>query len=312
MASNESCDKLIKDGIELYNSNSFIKALDEFKRVLELCPNDEKALLWKGKTDLVIGKLDEAIRTLRLSLTRSKDSTITAEAQFYLALSMFLYSFFSVERDKVLQIALSYICDAKKKFKELKDEYFEDLAQWLENLILIESDKISSVASSESLMAPLSEIQKVYLDLKMEGFEGLIDRIYAVLYYFRDSKKNSSDIFFSSAYYPKLYLKQPFIDFMRDFLYVILARTFVEGYGYYDEALFALSKVSGGNVMRLLALLYKAQIYEEIGKKGLACMSYSEILRTFNAPNVREKMILLGCNLFLTRSRQKETLNKKY
>ena len=310
MAGN-ACGGLVDEGVRLFESGDFSGALDKFSRAVELCPDNVGATLWKGKAELMAGRLDEALATLRGVLKVSEDPLVVVDASFSLALGLFIYSFFSTDRRGRLQEASDYLSRAVMALRRAGDRGrpVEDLSKrmgadpdklvrFLGGLIRAElGDPNVKVDSEKGDL--FQKIVGIYLDVKYENWDCVLDRIYEALFLTETSPG----------------LDKPVRGLLRDFLYILLARVFGHNYlaldessavqgvnplpltfDFWEEAMFAVRMASGHNVMRALAYLYAAKMYEAVRDVGQACAYYSRILELFNAPVAREKVALLGCS----------------
>lgn len=267
----DQCNSLLNNGIKLYNSMKFLEALDTFSSALKLCPNDNRALLWKGKAELMLGKFDQAISTLESSRSTAIDSDL------FLALALYIYSLFTPDK---LQKAISY---AEEGSKRVNDQFSVELFALLKFLSLYEAGKRNEAervvkgleATGQRLFKSLQRVEQAYLDMGQSNFDSAISNINGAL------NALKSDLV-------RQKLELPLLVFLKDFIHVSKARILLEAYGY-KEALIELNKVSNTNPVRLLSLLYKARLYEMTGEKVKACMSYSEILKVLESPSIREK-----------------------
>ena len=248
-----SCSDLISEGIDLYNSMRIKESLDRFSNAVALCPNDAKAMLWKGKAELMVGELDQSMSTLR-SILSSGDSGIGANAQLYLALALYLHSLLSTDRDKALQEAFSLAKQAEAGFRRINDVYSMELSTLLQVLALYEvgnkdeAERIynEAVESRQNINTSLWSIARAYLNLGKLDFDNAIFLInYALSLLKRDLVAYN--------------LNLPLVIFLKDFIHLSKARILMEGYAV-NEALSELSKVSGVNVVKLPARLYRVRL----------------------------------------------------
>ncbi|BAB67090.1 protein kinase domain-containing protein [Sulfurisphaera tokodaii] len=252
-----SCSYLINMGVSLYNSGKLKEAYEKFNEALNLCPNDENALLWKGKAEVMMGKLDEAIKTLK--------SMNSGEAQYYLSLALYLYSFFVKEQQKTLQEALFY---ATRAVRNSSNNEVTKLSYLLEVMILAEIGRVKEAWQ-------ILQNEYIYYNL---GYA-----------YIRLKQGYADDAIFSSGLIQADFtLKGLDKGFIKDLALVIKGRALIEEKKY-GEAVFELQHVNI-NVLRLLALLYEAQAYEKMGLQDAECLTYSEIVQTLDTPLIREKM----------------------
>lgn len=292
MMSLEHCNDLLMEGIRLYNSSNFQDAYDRFNLFLNLCSYDEVALLWKGKTEIMLGKLNQAISSLKSILGSYKNPDVVAEAELFLALALYLYSYFETgeERGRVLLQAYSYAIQAEEAFRRWNDQDSKNLANWLKVMILIENNNINEALNllKQGLQDIFHEIAMGYLDLKIGQYNSALLHIRIV----------SIDLKYATNFMP------PYRGFFEDFLHLIEARILLEGYGKYDEALQELRKISRPNVVLLLAMLYSGQIYEKKGQLIDACNVYSSVIQFVDSPLVRERSRNLGCSQVVPVNRQ--------
>ncbi|BAB67080.1 tetratricopeptide repeat protein [Sulfurisphaera tokodaii] len=203
-----NCNDLINIGISLYNSSKFKEAYEKFNEALNLCSNDEKVILWKGKTELMMGKLDEAIKTLQTVPN-------IAEAQYSLSLALYLYSFFIKDHQKILQDALFYASEAVRNSKNNK--VLNNLSNLLEILILAElnlTNEAMQILTKSNISFPfaLSEIASAYIDLKRRNILSAIG--------------NSEHALVNLQYFNEL--KGSEKDFIKDFVHIIKTRESVQ------------------------------------------------------------------------------------
>ena len=251
-----SCSDLVSEGIDLYNSMRVKESLDRFSNALALCPNDARALLWKGRAELMIGELDQSILTLRSTLG-SGDGWVDANAQLYLALALYLHSLLSTDRDKALQEVLSLAKQAEEGFRRINDVYSMELSTLLQVLALYEAgnkdgaERIynEAVESRQNIHASPQFIARAYLNFMNHDFENAIFTInYALGELRKDLVSYNLDL--------------PLLIFLKDFIHLSKARMLMEGYAD-GEALSELNRVSGVNAVKLVARLYRDRIRRE-------------------------------------------------
>ena len=261
-----SCNDLITMGVSLYNSGKLKEAYEKFKEALNLCPNDEKVLLWKGKVEVMMGNLEEAIKTLK--------SVNSGEAQYYLSLALYLYSFFVKEQQKTLQEALFYVTRAVRNSTNNENEVIK-LSNLLHVIILAELGHINEAWQILHKMADIYfQLGYAYIMLKQGDTDSAS--------FYSGLARAGINMGQSST------LKELDKEFIEDLTHIIKGRALIEGKKY-SEAELELQHVNI-NALRLLALLYEAQAYEKMGLQADECLTYSEIAQTLDTPLIREKM----------------------
>ena len=145
----DQCGRLVNEGVKLYNSAAFHMAYRKFDQAINLCPQDGEALLWRGKAAFMLGELRQAVGDLTKALASAKDSITRADAKLSLALSLYLYSFFSTERERPLKDAFFFGLGAAEDFKKLHANspiynyfFLQRLSALVEVLSFLESDEL--------------------------------------------------------------------------------------------------------------------------------------------------------------------------
>ncbi|BCU68730.1 protein kinase domain-containing protein [Stygiolobus caldivivus] len=258
-----SCNDLVNTGASLYKSGKLKEAHEKFNEALNLCPKDENALLWKGKAEVMMGDLEQAIKTLK--------SLNNGEAQYYLSLALYLYSFFVKDQQRILQEALFH---ASRAIRGSTNNEVINLSNLLQVMILMELGRVNEAWQVRPINTDTyDDLGFAYLRLKQGDADSA--RRFAV--------QAGNKIEQSST------LEGPDKEFIKGLAQMIIGRASIEKKEY-GRAVSAFQRLNT-DALRQVALLYEAQAYERMGLQDTACLTYSELVQIRDTPLIREKMI---------------------
>lgn len=258
-----SLRSLISQGRQFYDSRDYYNAYKTFEKAYKMFPDHEEVLLWKGKTEIKLGKLKTAINTLRKIVEGyNKDSW---EALYTLALAIYYYSFLlasSSSRKKNLKVALDYSERAYTNSKKNKSEIASLRSVIIAELgQLGEAEKSLAVVRRGNNFNPPVSIALTHI-YRLKGL--LTEAIYEidrVLLY----EPNNVDALIERA----LVLRDK---------------------GTYDQALVTLDIALQTEPTNVLAMLFKAEVLETIGKTNEAMALYKVIDSIVSSPLIKKKL----------------------
>ena len=267
----QGCDTFA--GEALYYSGKLEEAYSKFEEILKLCPNDPNALLWKGKTELMLGRYDKAINTLK--------QLSSAEGRFYLSLALYLYSFLlkDPEREQTLKMALYYAVTASNDLMR-NDKYLSsdvklsDVARLLSVLILVEQGRTEEARGLVTdLKSGLRNLGEIYLDLKRKSYTWI-----------------DYDVSSTKSELQRSYLSdKPLYELLEGLADLAVIRKLLEDPQGHGKAISKLVNVTS-SALKPIVLLYTAEVHERMNNDVAACMTYSDVLKFVDSPLVKDRL----------------------
>ena len=275
---------LLKQGQDLYNKGKFEEAYKVFTSILATNPYIEEAQFWKGKTEMKLGRLDEAINTFTNLVSNYEKNVFIKGNQnlkhyyYYLALALYYYSYFFDSRTSLLTLARSYI----NKAISISD----NPTNYLPLRIIIISE-LGYLVEAEALLKKIWKGNMWMLDVYHMNIASAYIHVYRKK---GEVASISSDIrslvSFAVQNVSEL-SRHPPEEMILGLVECVFALRDLKDY---SSALDILDFILSIEQSNALALLIKAEILEELGRVGEAKSIYYRLDKMLNSPLVKSKL----------------------